>query len=331
VAAIKLYGTTCAAWDQMPDTPWYSLCEVTIVQPTRCLFSLGSSCEVTNGNAEPDWSTNEKNWCQQPWCYVDSTCTGDKVATSVFEGSPISYYSYQSCGGAANCYTGISGNSTFEWPTGCPYNPHGGTGAARSFSVHESGSCACLYQGKKLDASVYTNYPDEKPAGCVADSTVTCTRSPGMYANMASIKWYGTTCAAWDQMPGTPWFSSCPANSEWCNYDFNWCQQPWCYVSSSCNSMVATSVFEGQTVIAQYSYATCLNTPNCYTNISGVAAPTNIPSGCPFDAKDNFWQTAKLCPAWLDKPVQSNHARVAAFTGFAMIVVLATSLIRLSV
>jgi hypothetical protein len=179
-----------------------------------------------------------------------------------------------------------------------------------------------------LDTSLYTNYPNEDPAGCVASSTVTCKKSPGMYKNMASIQWYGTTCAAWDQMPATPWYSYCPANSEWCNYDFNWCQEPWCYVSSSCSSRVATSVFKGQTAVAYYSYATCLNTPDCYSNIAWEASPKNIPTGCPFDSQDNKWQTSKLCPAWLAKPTtQTSHARVAACAGFAMTLALATSFI----
>jgi len=302
MAAIKLYGTTCAAWDQMPGTPWYSYCPKTA-----------------------DFKTADYNWCQQPWCYVDSACTGDKVATSVFKGSSIAYYSYHSCGLHADCYTNIAWNKSFKWPTGCPYNPHGDGG----YAVHEKGNCACGYQGSSLPTSLYNNYPSKDPATCdtaVTDTTNAkhCKKYPGMYKTMASIDAYGTTCAAWDQMPGTPWYSYCPATSDWCHYDYNWCQQPWCYVDANCGSKVATSVFKGSTV-AFYSYDTCLNTPDCYSHIAWNKTPSP-PAACPFDYTDNKWQTPKMCALWTGQKKTSSHARVAAFAGFALTFALAAFL-----
>jgi len=287
MAAIKLYGTTCAAWDQIPGTPWYSYCP-----------------------AGSNWAHMDFNWCQQPWCYVDKTCTGEKVASSVFKGSDTAYYSYTACGHTADCYTDIAWNKSYAWPTGCPYDPH----ADKGYAVHEKGNCACGYQGKELDPTLYTNYPNEDPTGCVANASVTCTKNPGMYKTMASIKFYGTTCAAWDQMPGTPWYSYCPANSDWCHYDYNWCQQPWCYVDKACTSKVATSVFKGSTV-AFYSYDTCLDTPDCYSKIAWNATPSP-PAACPFDYSDNKWQTSKTCATWTGAKVQtSSQGRVATFAG----------------
>jgi len=303
MAAIKMYGTTCAAWDQMPDTPWYSYC-------TKTKGVAG---------AATDWAHNDFNWCQQPWCYVDSTCTGDKVASSVFKGSDTAFYSYHSCGHHADCYSDIAWNANYKWPTGCPYNPHGS-----GYHVHEMGACQCRFQGAQLSSTFYMNHPSEDPAGCQANNAVTCKKTPGMYKNFAAIKYYGTTCAAWDQMPGTPWYKDCPANSDWCHYDFNWCQQPWCYVNNNCASRVATSVFKGSTV-AFYSYDTCLDTPNCYSDIAWKKNPSP-PAACPFDYSDNKWHTAKTCTFWTGKAPVASHGCVAAFAGFAMALASATFL-----
>jgi len=295
MAAINIYGTTCAAWDQIPHTPWYSSCQ------------SGSN-----------WASNDFNWCQQPWCYVDKDCAGDKVASSVFKGSDVAYYSYHSCGHTANCYTDIAWNANFKWPTGCPYSPHGGI----NYKVHKAGNCACSFQGSQLNANFYMNYPNEDPSGCQANAGVTCKKTPGMYKTKSAIKYYGTTCAAWDQMPGTPWYGSCPAGSDWCHYDYNWCQQPWCYVNSACTTRVATSVFKGST-IAFYSYDTCLGTPNCYTNVASEEFPSP-PAACPFDYSDNKWYTAKTCTYWTGQaPTQSSYARTAQLAGGAMTLMLA--------
>jgi len=271
-SAIKLYGTSCAVWDQMPATPWFSYCP-----------------------PASNWSHSDYNWCQQPWCYVDASCP-DGVSSSVFQGeSTAAYYSYLSCGSTSDCYTNVAWNASYVWPTACPYDPTGG----KTYKAHKSGDCACLFQGKSLTSAVYDNWPQKQPAACM--NSTDCTDYPGKYAGMAAIKQYGTTCGAWDQIPGTPWYSYCPAGSEWCHYDWNWCQQPWCYVNETCSSGVASSVFSGSDV-AFYSYSTCINTPDCYTGIPWNYTPgwPIPPSECPFDSSDNNWHTAQQCPnGWI--------------------------------
>jgi len=244
--AIDIYGTTCAAWDQMEGTPWKSYC------PDNADFSL-----VAN------------SWCQAPWCYVASSCSS-KIASSVFAGSSTAYYSYATCGNTPDCYTNSGAGVT-----GCPYDPHG----TKTNKIHKGGDCACTYQGNTLASSLYNNYP---------------TSNPGRYKDYAGIKNYGTTCAAWDQLPNTPWFSYCPSGSDWCHQTFNWCQLPWCYVNENCNTRIASSVFKGSTT-AYYSYDTCLSTPDCYTN-SAEADWASLPSACPFDSSDSGWYTKSNCP-----------------------------------
>merc|ERR1712110_576156 len=104
-----------------------------------------------------------------------------------------------------------------------------------------------MLHGQVLSSDIYMTYPSD---------------NPGKFKNLATIKLYGTSCAAWDQIPQTPWIYDCPANADWCHQDYNWCQAPWCYVSSTCQTGVASAVFKGSTV-AYYSYDTCLDTPNC--------------------------------------------------------------------
>jgi len=271
LAGATIYGSTCAAWDQMPGTPWYS----------------SNSERYSSCSGSRDWGHGNFNWCQQPWCYVDAGCA-DGVASSVYTGSSIAYYSYKSCGNAADCYTDIAGNASWVasdasdgmfpwegvWPAGCPYDPTGGA----TYKVHKSGTCACAFQGQHIPASIYDNYP---------------TATPGRYQNYPGIKFYGSTCASWDQVSGTPWKSSCPTNADWCHYDNNWCQEPWCYVQSSCATAVASSVFAGS-AMATYSYDTCLSTPDCYTG-TPWCAPSSPPGNCPFDSSHNDWYTAQQC------------------------------------
>jgi len=249
LSAISAYGTTCAAWDQMPGTPWHS------------------SCPNTTAN----WSTlgsGGKNWCQIPWCYVDSSCP-TAVASSVFNGSTAAaYYSYDACG-APDCYNGNSSTP------GCPYDPN----SEGDYRV-DSSSCACIYHGQEFPASLYQMHP---------------TSEPGAYENMSAIKIFGSTCAAWDQMPGTPWAASCPAGSDWCSPQYNWCQNPYCYVSSSCSSGIATSVW-GSGVY--YSYETCQSTPDCYTNRNG-AATRLLPATCPVSGgSGRFYSAANCSGSW---------------------------------
>jgi len=329
-AVVKHYGTSCAPWDQMPGTPWHSYCP-----------------------DASDWSHQDYNWCQQPWCYVSANCA-DRVPSATFKGSPAAYYSYLSCGATADCYTAVAwqkkadGTTPVDFPTGCPYDPT----VSLTYKVHKAGNCACMFQGSSLSEDIYAgNYPELKPAGCTCKqhdgcpAETKCDAWPGMYNDMvkyAAIKFYGTTCAAWDQMKGTPWFDYCPVGSKWCSYDFNWCQQPWCYVSASCPSAVPSSVFKGSTV-AQYSYDTCLGTPDCYTKVAWKTGADLDPAGtvihgadgtenkqtCPYDLFDNNWYTTGRCTSGWEltttmAPVSSaNIAGLAASVMTSVMVALA--------
>ena len=242
-ANIAVYGTTCAAWDQMPGTPWRSVC------------MTGS-----------DWSGSNSNWCQIPWCYVSASCVSG-IPSGVFNGSLAMRYSYDACGNAPDCY------NNFDSDPRCPYDPTGGA----TFMVHKGGGCECLFQGSELPYSVYMGYPMEQP---------------GRYANLSYIRIFGTTCAAWDQVPGTPWARYCPPTADWCHSSYNWCQMPWCFVGESCESKLMAQEFSGSQA-AYYSYDTCLSTPDC----------RNMPfdDACPFDSTDTGWATAEECPqSWSD-------------------------------
>ena len=239
---IKLYGSSCAAWDQFPGTPHLQNCPP------------GSN-----------WSHPDHNWCQLPWCYVSSSCVY-KIPSRAFNGSNL-YYSYEICGAVPDCY------NDFAIDKRCPYDPYG----TQSYVVHKGNGCECSYHGVELPESVYRNYPVD---------------APGKYENASYIKIYGTSCAAWDQMPGTPWIEYCPSTADWCNSMYNWCQLPWCFVGSSCSTRVATTVFAGSEA-AFLSYDTCLSAPDCSTT------PYDI--RCPFDRHDNNWATPQECPdSWSD-------------------------------
>eukprot|EP00435_Cladocopium_sp_Y103_P000417 s3717_g1.t1 len=194
---IAAYGTSCAAWDQVPGTPLHSSCKP------------GSN-----------WTREEYNWCQVPWCYVHPSCPSS-IATHLFEGSMTAFYSYDACGNAPDCYA----NSSVDSQAYCPYDPSGD----KSYKIHKSRGCECIYQGRQLPSYFYMDFP-------LSDR--------GRYANLSLISIYGTTCAAWDQFPETPGFQYCPPDTDWCHSTNNWCQLPWCYVSASCTSKVETSALE---------------------------------------------------------------------------------------
>ena len=241
VPNIAIYGTACAAWDQVPGTPWSHQC------------APGSN-----------WSSPNFNWCQLPWCFVDKRCAS-RIPSVVFNGS-MAYYSYDACGNAPDCY------NNFESEPRCPYDPSG----SGTFMVHK-GSCECLFQGLELPVSVYMSYPLEQP---------------GRYANLTYIRIFGTTCAAWDQVPGTPWAQYCPPTADWCHSNYNFCQLPWCFVGDSCESKLMAHEFSGSQA-AYYSYDTCLSTPDCKT--------MPFDDACPFDSADTGWATAQECPeSWSD-------------------------------
>ena len=243
LANIQIYGTSCAAWDQMSETPFANRC------------SPGSN-----------WTNSSYNWCQLPWCYVDITCPSRRESI-VFEGSRTMWYSYDSCGNVPDCY------NDFAIDKRCPYDPYG----TQSYVVHKGNGCECSYHGVELPESVYRNYPVD---------------APGKYENASYIKIYGTSCAAWDQMPGTPWIEYCPSTADWCNSMYNWCQLPWCFVGSSWSTRVATTVFAGSEA-AFLSYDTCLSAPDCSTT------PYDI--RCPFDSNTLSWSTGAFCvDSWSD-------------------------------
>jgi len=185
-----------------------------------------------------------------------------RIASSVFAGSTTAYYSYDTCGGP-DCYSSASN-------PGCPYNPHGGP----SYGVDKAGPCACMYQGVALSTSLVSNYPSS---------------NPGAYSALPSITAYGTACAAWDQIPNTPWASYCPVHSDWCHQHNNWCQAAWCYVDESCPTRVPSSVFAGATAPAYYSYETC-GAHDCYTGSFDENSWSSLPWACPLtDAKIDYY------------------------------------------
>ena len=239
---VGVYGTTCAAWDQVPGMPFASRC------------APGS-----------DWSHPDFNWCQLPWCYVGSSCPS-RIPTRAFNGS-MAYYSYDSCGNAPDCYHHFGDDSR------CPYDPY----SSKNYKIHKSDGCDCLFHGSLLPAEVYDLYPSNEP---------------GKYANLTHISIYGSTCAAWDQMPGSPWAEYCPRDADWCHSQYNWCQLPWCFVGEHCSSRVASTIFNGSRV-AYRSYDTCLSTPDC--------SSMPFEDMCPFDWMHSAWSTSHRCPFdWSD-------------------------------
>merc|ERR1719473_1729043 len=82
----------------MPETPWSSYCP-----------------------CDHDACAQATHWCQLPWCYVGSSCPG-KVASTVFKGSPVAWYSYDTCG-SPDCFTPTVGPSGERMPDNCPWGP----------------------------------------------------------------------------------------------------------------------------------------------------------------------------------------------------------------
>lgn len=155
----------------------------------------------------------------------------------------------------------------------CPYDPYGD----KQYHIYkDKDDCACLYHGGELPANLISSYP---------------ATNPGQYAQLPNVRIYGTSCAAWDQFPGTPHFPQCRPDSDWCHSNYNWCQLPWCFVSSKCATRVASDTFSGAGMYL--SYDTCLSTPDCKT--------FPYDSKCPFDALDTGWSTPQVCEtSWSD-------------------------------
>jgi hypothetical protein len=224
LSAIQIYGTTCAAWDQMPNTPWFQ-----------------GYCNLTATTQHSDWTTSGNNWCQVPWCYV-STCCSSFTASSVFQGSSVAGYSYAACG-APDCYNAFATTST------CPYNPHGSP--ENTYMVHKGGTCACLYQGADLASDIYTNYPTDSPGqhqniAAISSYGTTC----AAWDSVPEMPWF-TYCPAdadfcqinknWCIEPWCYVSSDCStfvassvfAGSSTAGYSYDTCGAPNCYTGTS--------------------------------------------------------------------------------------------------
>jgi hypothetical protein len=87
------------------------------------------------------------------------------------------------------------------------------------------------------------------------------------------LKIYGSSCAAWDDMAGTPYKEYCPADLDTCSQGGNWCRQNWCFVNDpvACAArgfdVAGGSVFSpssGETT-TYYSFGIC-GVADCYNN-----------------------------------------------------------------
>lgn len=114
--------------------------------------------------------------------------------------------------------------------------------------------CACIYQD----------------AGQIPESML----DAGAIANNKMMKYYGTSCSLWDQMPGTPFYEqycNTSAGADLCANSF--CQASFCFVDQSCpGSVRADSSYIGGGAEFYYSYEAC-KTVDCYTKNKS----------CPFD------------------------------------------------
>jgi hypothetical protein len=160
----------------------------------------------------------------------------------------------------ATSVTWVGGNTTVVWnrvPTSTTVTNTIATTTTVTVTSTESATfttvppCNCRFTGSSLPRHFYlgTSYSSEEV-----------------------IRQYGTYCAAWDSMEGTPWYGFCPPGADFCDSAFNWCTAPWCYVYSSCDTATQTSVFYPQDLY--YSYEAC-GAPNCYTTFDTSA-------GCPY-------------------------------------------------
>ena len=215
--AIAMYGTTCAAWDAMPGTPWKEHCP-----------------------DDKDFCHEDNNWCQTPWCYVDDDCASG-YETDVFAPQKFKY-SYEACSSdfvqVPMCYAtdkpatdGTIGKAVANYASGvCPFDPR----KEGDCMLHQRDACACINHGAALGEHIYrdTDYKDLK-----------------------HIAWYGTSCTAWDRIPDTPWWQKCPSGTDFCMRDKNWCVLHWCYVDQACPTAKKTDVFAPKEFY--YSYETC--------------------------------------------------------------------------
>lgn len=120
---------------------------------------------------------------------------------------------------------------------GCPYDVRNNKAmTAQKCGAHYS-DCQCKFNSGALPSSIYTNYPSTEP---------------GKYKDKEFVSLYGTSCAAWDSIPGTPWFESSCKNTTTAQLqtkEKTWCAGQWCYVEETCPTGVSTDVFKGSTEI----------------------------------------------------------------------------------
>ena len=205
---------------------------------------------------------------------IGASCLGASLTSGALQGFQVWFLmvlwlttAYDTCGNTPDCYNDFSSDKR------CPYDPYG----TKSYKVHKGHNCECIYQGRELPSSWF-NWNDTDVSDTFGENFI------GVY---------GTTCAAWAQMPGMPDAHLCPAHADWCNSHNNWCQLPWCYVDQSCETKVTSRMIEGSLAPAYYSYDTCLSTPDCKT--------MPFDDACPFDSADTGWATAQECPeSWSD-------------------------------
>jgi hypothetical protein len=137
----------------------------------------------------------------------------------------------------------------------------------------------------------------------------------GKYASLAMISAYGTACAPWDSIKGTPWFagycntvgdpSATPpvAGKDYCSKADSWCDDPWCYVDKTCPTWTKTSVFAdvpNAPVDMGYSYEAC-GAINCYADKNAAGCPYDPMGVCPNSCKclykdglpKEFWEGGK--------------------------------------
>jgi hypothetical protein len=97
------------------------------------------------------------------------------------------------------------------------------------------------------------------------------------------ISGYGTVCAAWDSVPGTPWYSEYCDTAEgkdYCSMADSWCNDPWCYVDKdTCGSFISTSVFADVGARLGYSYELC-GSLDCYTGDASKDCPYDPAGEC---------------------------------------------------
>eukprot|EP00929_Paragymnodinium_shiwhaense_P078594 TRINITY_DN40759_c0_g1_i1.p1 TRINITY_DN40759_c0_g1~~TRINITY_DN40759_c0_g1_i1.p1 ORF type:complete len:810 (-),score=162.98 TRINITY_DN40759_c0_g1_i1:69-2498(-) len=128
-----LYGTFCAAWEQVPGTPYFD-----------------SWCPV--GQRPEQKGERQYNWCYVPWCYVDESCPTAQ-STSTFKGAKAAFYSYEACGGT-DCFTNSAAGGR-AWNPGCPWDPYGD----QKYEVYKN-DCKCIYAGKGIPDNILSNYPE---------------------------------------------------------------------------------------------------------------------------------------------------------------------------